>query len=73
MSLSSKAGGDGDVSVTKDAEESLDDEFTPSSPIARKVPASRNLVQETLDVCRYTPTDVKRLNPARNCFVNCVV
>ncbi|TPX63882.1 hypothetical protein CcCBS67573_g08563 [Chytriomyces confervae] len=47
VSLSSMAGSDGDVSVTKDAdEESLDDEFTPSSPVARKSPAARNLVQE---------------------------
>ncbi|KAJ3230731.1 hypothetical protein HDU78_008130 [Chytriomyces hyalinus] len=47
VSLSSMAGSDGDVSVTKDAdEESLDEEFTPSSPVARKSPAARNLVQE---------------------------
>ncbi|KAI8821934.1 hypothetical protein BJ741DRAFT_99502 [Chytriomyces cf. hyalinus JEL632] len=48
VSLSSMAESDGDeVSVTKDADtESSDDEFTPSSPVARKSPATRNLVQE---------------------------
>ncbi|KAI8831442.1 hypothetical protein BJ741DRAFT_580668 [Chytriomyces cf. hyalinus JEL632] len=47
VSLSSMAGSDGEVSVTKDAdEESSGDEFTPSSPVARKSPTTRNLVQE---------------------------
>ncbi|KAI8822765.1 hypothetical protein BJ741DRAFT_557112 [Chytriomyces cf. hyalinus JEL632] len=48
VSLSSMAGSDGDeVSVTKEAdEESSDKEFTPTSPVARKSPATRNLVQE---------------------------
>ncbi|KAJ3378585.1 hypothetical protein HDU80_002803 [Chytriomyces hyalinus] len=48
VSLSSMAGSDGDdASVTKDADvDSSDDEFTPSSPVARKSPATRNLVQK---------------------------